>query len=198
MLLTITLLSALLASGPVYAAPGGHPGGPPAGHGANPNGTHPVGAPVIKGDTDRGRSEGKGRNDLHGAHVLGRVASVSGNMVTVRMSNGTTQTFTLTPAQVAEIRSGEHVVFFTNGATNVTRIAPADVSFRGVVTSVVPNSASHKSTVTVRLPNGKLRTITVANEAAENMRLREGKPVIVTTTTGFLTQPTVTVVKQKP
>ena len=182
----------LIALAPAIAAPGGAHGAP-AGHGSNPNGTSPVGAPAVHGNTDRGHSEGKGKNDLGKTHVIGSISAISGNTVTVRSGKGTLQTFTLTPAEIASVRTGEHIVLFTNGGTTVTRLEPADMTLHGVVTNVVPNTLSRKTMVTVRLPNGKLRTITVANEAAENMRLRKGEPVIISTTTGFLTPPSITV-----
>jgi len=185
---TSIALSVLMVSaatiGAASAAPGGVHGPPPS-HG-NPNGAPPIGMPATQGDTDRGLSEGKGHNDIHGAHVIGRVTGLNGNVVTVS-TNGNIRTFTLTPAQIAEIRTGEHLVIFTNGGTAVSRVEPADVSLRGVVTGFALSPASHKTMVTVRLPNGKLRTITVANEAAENMQLRKGEPVVVTTNTAFFT-----------
>lgn len=187
------LAGALLLSLPAAAAPGGNGN---HGNGGNPNGNPPVGQPIIKGDTDRGHSENKGRSGIAGAHVIGSVTLIHGDVVTIRSSNGTTQAFTLTPAQVAEVRAGEHVVFFTNGAS-VTKVSPAIVSFHGVITSLVPNATTRKTTVVVRLPNGKLNTISVANEAAENMLLRKGEPVIVSTSTAFLTPPTITVISPK-
>jgi molybdopterin-binding protein len=185
--------SLLIGLGPALAAPGGAHGAP-GGLGPKPNGVPPVGAPAVHGDTDRGHSEGKGRNDLGKTHVIGTVSAINGNMVTVRSGKNTVQTFTLTPAQAAEVRSGEHIVFFTNGAT-VTRIAPANMTLHATVLNVVPSSLSHKTMVTVRLPNGRTQTMIVANEAAENMKLRKGEPVVLTTTNAFLTQPTITVVQ---
>ena len=181
--------SLLIGLGPALAAPGGAHGAP----GAKPNGPPPVGAPAVHGDTDRGHSEGKGRNDLGKTHVIGTVSAINGNMVTIRSGKNTVQTFTLTPAQAAEVRSGEHIVLFTNG-TVVNRLEPANMTLHGVVTGVVPNSVSRKTMVTVRLPNGRTQTMIVANEAAENMKLRKGEPVVLTTTNAFLTQPTITVV----
>lgn len=149
----------------------------------NPNGPPPIGKPATNGDTDRGHSGGKGNNERPGTtHVVGVVRAISGDMVSVRNADGTVQILKLTPAQAAELWTSEHVVIFNSGA-QVTKVEPADVILRGVVTHVDRD----KTTVTVRLPNGKLRTVTVAPEAAENMLHREGRPVVVSTHTAFTT-----------
>jgi hypothetical protein len=111
-------------------------GAPGGGHG-KPNGNPPIGQPVIKGDTDRGNSEGKGKSGIAGAHT---------------------------------------------------------VTTHAVITKLFTNSKNHKTTVVLRLPNGKFKTITVGNEAAENMRLRKGEPVIISETPGVST-PKIVVIK---
>jgi hypothetical protein len=112
-------------------------------------------------------------------------------LVSVRNANGAVQILKLTPAQAAELRTSEHVVIF-NGGAGVTEVEPADVAVRGVITRVDKD----KTTVTIRLPNGKLRTITVAREAAENMLHREGRPVIISTHTAFTTPATIQVIRK--
>jgi hypothetical protein len=173
------LAAALLMGTPTgsRADKGGTHGGPPAVH--NPNGVPPIGMPSTNGDTDRGKSEGRGKNDLR-AHFVGNISSISGSTVTLRTRTGLLKTFVVTPEEAAEIRNGQHIVMFTSGGA-VTRFEPADEALHGTLVS------DTKTTVTLRLPNGKLRTITVAPEAAENMALRKGEPVIVSTTTAFTT-----------
>lgn len=181
--------STMFALGPatVALAGPGHSIGHNPGVGHNPNGPPPIGKPVTNGDTDRGHSGGKGNNERAGTtHVIGVVKTISGNVISVRNANGTMQTLKLTRAQAAELRANEHVMIF-NGGVLGSKVEPADVILRGVVTHVDRD----KTTVTIRLPNGKLRTITVAPEAAENMMHREGRPVIVSTHTAFTTPATI-------
>lgn len=113
--------------------------------------------------------------------IIGLVQLISGNVATLLLDNGLTQTFTLTPVEEETVNVGERVVLFRSSAQPmvITRVVPAVQTVRGVLVSAT------KTTVVVRLPNGALRTITVAPEAAINMRHREGRPVIVRTRTAF-------------
>lgn len=93
---------------------------PPA---TNPHGM-PVGKPATHGDTDRGRSEGEGHNDRahHNNRALrGRIVSVNPTALTVRLRDGSLQTYAITPAQFATLRheSGENINFRLNGSTLV-------------------------------------------------------------------------------
>lgn len=115
-----------------------------------------------------------------GAPIIGAVSAITGNVVNLIVPSGAVETFTLTPAQVVQVRTRERIVVFTRSHV-VTRVVPAVQTVRGVITRV------GKTTVTLRLPNGRLQTIRVAPEAAENMRLRRGRPVVVSTTTAFTT-----------
>jgi|GEM_PF-4714405 len=184
--LAFSTISALGLGSVALAVPG-HGVGPNPGH--NPNGPPPIGKPVTHADTDRGHSAGKGNTERTGTtRVIGVVRAISGDLVSVRNANGAVQILKLTPTQAAELRTSEHVVIF-NGA-GVTEVEPADIILHGVVTGVDKDRA----TVTIRLPNSKLRTITVAREAAENMLHREGRPVIISTHTAFTTPATVHVI----
>ena len=184
-LLSVGLALTLLAgsASAALARPGGGPpgGGPGAAGAHNPNGTPPIGKPATLGpDTDRGHSEGKGRTDTAGKHFLGRVTTIRGEAVTILMPTGTVRTFTVGTALLPTVRVGERVVLFTrSGGVLVTRAAPAVQTVRGTLVGV------GKTTVTVLLPNGRMHTITVAPEAAENMLRDKGRPVIVSTRTAF-------------
>lgn len=145
--LALSAGTALAAGHP--AAPGGaggaHPMGQPAGGPLNnPNGMHPIGAPpspgndtdrgrsenkgrttvtpspnptgkpATHGDTDRGRSEGKGHNDrmhTNNRAMHGTLVSLVGNVATVRLANGKTQTFTLTSTAGLSALVGKPITF---------------------------------------------------------------------------------------
>lgn len=188
--LAATISTLGLAS--VAVADPGHGIGHNPGLGHNPNGPPPIGKPATHGDTDRGHSAGKGNNERTGAtHALGVVRSISGDLVSVRNANGAVQILKLTPTQVAALRTSENVVIFSGAG--VTDVEPADVALRGVITHVDKDKAA----VTIRLPNNKLRTITVAPEAVENMMHREGRPVIISTHSAFTTPATIQMIRKR-
>lgn len=121
---------------------------------------------------------------MMGLPIIGTVSAINGDMVTLLVPSGTVQTFAFTPAQIVQIRTGQRIAVFRSGRT-VARVAPAVQTVRGTIESV------GKTTVTLRLPNGRTQTVKVAPTAAHNMMLREGRPVIVKTTTAFTTPVTI-------
>ena len=132
----------------VWAGPhgGGRPAGVPGGmhmpampnpasvpgHQGNPNGVAPIGKPATHGDTDRGRSEGKGHNDRkHGKHAMqtirGRVVGMTKNTVTLQLPNGKTETILVSSSAVANmhLKPGTNIrVISPDGGKSATEIKP--------------------------------------------------------------------------
>ena len=116
------------AGGPMNNPNGMHPiGAPPSpgtdtdrGRSENAHRTavtpspNPTGKPATHGDTDRGRSEGKGHNDrahTNNRAMHGTLVSLVGNVATVRLANGKTQTFTLTSTTGLSALVGKPITF---------------------------------------------------------------------------------------
>ena len=180
-------------------ARGDHPGGGPPGGmpgasrnpnpfppmrqpDANPNGTMPIGKATTPPDTDRGRSEGKGRTDstMHGKPAIGRVASFSGSTLTLTLPNGTVKTFQVDPHAYGQLKPklGQNLAVETKNGTQASSVVPADQMISGTVIS------STLTSVTLKLPNGQTRTIAVAPQAAARMNLSPGVPITVTSHDG--------------
>lgn len=165
--------------GDVHAPSLPNPGG--IANPGNPNGTTPVGAPGKRGDTDRGRSEGKGNDDLaHGQRLVGKVASFHGSTLTLLLPNGTTKTYTVDPHAVGQMKPtrGESLAVESSDGMRATTIVDADQTIDGSVASMT------KDSLTLRLPNGKTQTLSVAASALAHMNLQPGTDVRVTSHDG--------------
>jgi hypothetical protein len=91
----------------------------------NPNGTAPIGKPAVRGpDTDRGMSEGKGHTDtmhtsMSRSPMKARLISLTRTTATVRLANGTLQTFMISGDTFGDLNRhiGQRVVFRTSNGT---------------------------------------------------------------------------------
>lgn len=160
----------------------------------NPNGNPPVGKPVSPGsDTDRGRSEGKGHNDtMHGKNVVvGTVVSLNGTLLTLRLPNGTTKTFTVNPRAFGQRtpQPGQQIAIRTNDGMRADSFADANQTIRGTIV------AANTSMLTLKLPNGRTQTIWVAPSAATRINLTPGMPVTITTHDGGASAASIIVVR---
>lgn len=187
-------LVGLLSAAAVAAPPGGggRPGGMPSqSHPAAPSmpagrpatAPSPLGGATSAPDTDRGRSEGKGRTDTAtaGTRTTGAVVSFSGTTLTLKLPNGTTKTFTVSANAGGQLRPGTPVVVTTNPSGGVLAIVPANQSITGTVVGVT------KTAVTLMLPNGRTQTVNVASQAAAHMNLAPGSAVTLTSNNGGMT-----------
>ncbi|HEV2262875.1 MAG TPA: hypothetical protein VGR69_11365 [Candidatus Rubrimentiphilum sp.] len=198
-------LAALLSAAALAAPPGGVGGGrpgtmpavPPVGRpigrpatAPNPNGTPPVGRATNAPDTDRGRSEGKGRTDT--TRTMGTVASFTGTTLTLKLPTGITKTFTVNAHARGQLKPGAAVVVTTRpNSSSVVSIVPANQSVTGTVVGTT------KTTVTLKLPNGRTQTISVASQAAAHMNLTPGSVVTVMSNNGGMTA-TKIIVRPRP
>ncbi|GAC1389043.1 MAG: hypothetical protein NVSMB31_04360 [Vulcanimicrobiaceae bacterium] len=184
-------LTAAFATGGALAAGRGAGGGPPAGVGGgmmgqphgpasmpgsnNPNGMPPIGRPASPGpDTDRGHSEGQGKNDQSVAAnvrpTVGKVASFSGTTLTLKLPNGTTKTFTVNEHAFGQLKpaAGQDLAVRSKNGTDVDSVVPANTTITGSVKSVT------RSAVTLLLPNGRTVTVNVAPQAVAHLKLTPG------------------------
>ena len=163
------------SAGPPGGMPGNMPGFPHMPSGLPNTVPSPLGRPSsAPPDTDRGRSENKGKTDQTPSNrTAGTVASFSGTTLTLTLPTGVTKTFTVDAHAFGQLKpqAGQRVVVQSDGTGKVMAVMPADETVSGTVLG------STRQTVTLRLPNGQTRTITVASAAASRLNLQPGMQV---------------------
>lgn len=110
--------------------------------------------------------------------VVGLFRSLDGNVLQLRLPDGTSQTYTVDPAQTSSLalQRGELVTVVTDANNQVTQIQPAAVE--EVLTGEVQSITGDQ--VVLELPNGEVQTTTVPVDTITRMGLAAGKPLVVT------------------
>lgn len=176
LLASLTVLgSTALAAPPagVGVGVGAHGG---IGIGAPPMRVPPVHVPpanVPSAPAAKGSVHANAQSSLVAGDVLhGTVTSVSGTNVTVALSNGSTQTYTVSAQTAARLQSylNKPIAFHAqNGA--LALIGLGTPPLRGTLEAV------NGTTAQIKLPNGTMHTYTVTAQQAEWLQAHAGKSV---------------------
>jgi hypothetical protein len=108
-----------------------------------------------------------------GLPLHGTVTAVGASTVSVKLANGTVQTYTVSSATAAALQSSLHksIAFTTQNGVLTLSNRTANSPLRGTLTAL------SGSTATVRLVNGKTQTFTVTSDESTWLKTHVGKRI---------------------
>lgn len=184
--LSATAAMAAPPVGGIGVGAGGHGGigigAPPVG--APPVGVPPVGVPPVHvpkplgtavppaNANVNGRTHAGAQGTVAGDVLHGTISAVSATTVTLMLSNGTTQTYTVSPQTASRLQSDLHktIAYSVQNGT-LTLVGAGTPPLHGTLLSVTGTTAQ------IKLANGTTQSYTVTAQQAAWLQARAGKHV---------------------